>query len=83
MEIDRWIGSCKVRAFPWIDGKSVYVNVQYFAPGQSICKPPVWDRTVYIQNDDAGHRFVFEYTDTLVEAVCRGKIPHRSYVKVG
>jgi hypothetical protein len=42
MELDRWIGSYKVRAFPW-NGKRIYFNVQYYAPGQSIEKPPVWD----------------------------------------
>lgn len=83
MEINRWIGSCKVRAFPWIDGKNIYVNIQYFMPGQSIQRPPAWDRTAYILNNEVGQRFVFEFTSTLVEAFCTGKISHGSYVQIG
>ncbi len=52
MELDRWIGSYKVRSFPWIDGKRIYFNVQYYAPGQSIEKPPVWDKTVYVTDNE-------------------------------
>lgn len=29
-EIDKWIGSYKVRVFPWIDGKRIYFNVQFW-----------------------------------------------------
>lgn len=83
MEIDKWISGCKVRAFPWIDGENIYVNVQYFAPGQSINHPPIWDKTAYIRNDESGQRFVFDFTHTLVESFISGKIPHNSYVKIG
>ena len=41
MDFEKWIGSFKVRVFPWIDGKTFYVNVQCFTPGQSIERPPV------------------------------------------
>ena len=67
--MDKWIGSCKVRAFPWIDGKRIYVNVQYYAPGQSVEKPPVWDRTVYIINNAEGRRLVYDFTHSLVEHI--------------
>lgn len=40
MELDKWIGSCKVRIFPWIDGKRIYCNVRYYRPGQSIEQDP-------------------------------------------
>lgn len=66
VELDRWIGSYKVRAFPWIDGKQIYINVQYYAPGQSIEKPPVWDKTVYVADNEEGRRLVYEFTDSLV-----------------
>ena len=69
MELDRWIGSYKVRAFPWIDGKRIYFNVQYYAPGQSIEKPPVWDRTVYVTDNEEGRRLVYELTDSLVNHI--------------
>lgn len=71
MELDKWIGPYKVRAFPWVDGKHIYFNVQYFAPGQSVEKPPVIDRTVYITDDEAGRRFVFDFTHTCAEYVAR------------
>lgn len=83
MRFEKWEGNCKVVAFPWIDGQNIYVNVQYFRAGQSVMQPPVWDKTAYIKDDEAGRRFVFEFTNTMVEAFCGGKIPDRSYVKVG
>jgi len=69
VELDKWIGSCKVRSFPWIDGKRIYFNVQYYAPGQSIEKPPVWDKTVYITDNIAGRRLVYDFTDSLVNHI--------------
>ena len=74
MEIDKWIAVYKVRAFPWIDGKRIYFNVQYYAPGQSIAKPPAWDKTVYITDNAAGQRLVNEFTHSLVEHVARMQI---------
>ncbi len=76
MEINKWIGSYKVRSFPWIDGKRIYFNVQYYAPGQSIEKPPAWDKTVYITNNEAGQRLVNEFTHSLVEHVAKMEIPN-------
>lgn len=69
MEIDKWIGSYKVRAFPWIDRKRIYFNVQYYAPSQSVEKPPVWDKTVYIIDNGAGRRLVCDFTDSLVNHI--------------
>lgn len=36
MDFEKWVSGYKVRVFPWIDGETFYVNVQYFASGQSI-----------------------------------------------
>ena len=80
MELDLWIGSCKVRAFPWIDGKRVYFNVQYYAPGQSTAKPPVWDKTIYITNNTAGRRLVFDFTHSLVEHISGMQIAEHTEV---
>lgn len=33
MEINNWYSGCLVQAFPWIDGKYIYVNVRRFLPG--------------------------------------------------
>ena len=69
MERDMWIGSCKGRIFPWIDGKRIYCNVRYFRPGQSIKREPVWDKTVYITDNEAGRNLVFNFTHSLVEYI--------------
>ena len=74
MEIDKWVSSYKVRAFPWIDGEQIYFNVQYFAPGQSICKPPAFDKTVYVTDNSEGRRLVYEFTDSLVQYVSKMSI---------
>ena len=69
MELDKWISSYKIRSFPWIDGKRIYFNVQYYSSGQSVEKPPVWDKTVYITDNDAGRRLVYNFTDSLVKHI--------------
>ncbi len=69
MELDKWIGPYKVRSFPWIDGKRIYFNVQYYAPGQSVEKPPVWDKTVYITDNAEGRRLVYDFTHSLVDYI--------------
>ena len=80
--IDDWIEGYKVRAFHWIDGKRIYFNVQYFAPGQSIEKPPVWDKTVYITDNAAGQRLVCEFTHSLTETVAQMIIPSDAEVTI-
>ena len=74
MEIDDWIEGYKVRSFPWVDGKTIYFNVQYFAPGQSITQPPVFDKTVYITDNPAGQRMLRDFLHTLVEYISRMQI---------
>ena len=75
MDIDRWINGYKVRSFPWTDGKTIYFNVQYFAAGQSIEQPPVFDKTVYITDNEAGRNLVYNFTDSLMEYVANMIIP--------
>ena len=74
MEINKWIRQYKVRSFPWINGKEIYLNVQYYAAGQSIERPPVWDKTVYITDNVAGQRLISEFLDSLVEHVANMQI---------
>ena len=77
-EINRWIDGCtKVCAFQWIDGKRIYFNVQRFSPGQSIEKPPMWDKTVYITDNEAGQRLVHELTHSLAEQIGRASCRER------
>ena len=80
MEIDRWIGPYKTRVFPWIGGKRIYVNVQYYLPGQSISKPPVWERTVYVTDNKKGRDVVTNFTDSLVNYISR--MPFNSHKEV-
>jgi hypothetical protein len=69
MDFEKWVGSYKVRAFPWIDGKRIYFNVRYYAPGQSLQQPPKFDKTVYITDNNAGRRLVYDFTDSLVNHI--------------
>lgn len=69
MEIAKWIGLYKIRSFPWMDGKRIYFNVQYYKPGQSVEKAPVWDKTVYITDNTAGRQLVYDFTDSLVHHI--------------
>lgn len=80
MDIDKWINSYKIRVFPWIDNKRIYFNVQYYAPGQSINKPPIWDKTVYITDNPEGRRLIDNFTDSLVEHIAKMQIPDNSEV---
>lgn len=75
MEIDTWICGYKVRSFPWVDRKTIYFNVQYYCSGQSLSKPPAWDKTVYITNDAAGRDMVENFTASLAEHVANMAIP--------
>lgn len=69
MNIDTWIGSCKVRICPWVDGKRIYCNVRYYRSGQSIERDPVWDKTVYIINNERGKNLAYNFTHSLVEYI--------------
>ena len=68
-ELDEWVGGCKVRVFPWIDNERIYVNVQYYAPSQSLERPPAWDKTVFVIDNAAGQRLVFDLTHSLVNHI--------------
>lgn len=75
MEIDSWISGYKVRSFPWIDGKSIYFSVSYYAPGQALSKPPVWEKVVYIVDNEAAKRVIKNFLNTVVENIARMEIP--------
>lgn len=69
MNYDGWIEGYKVRIMPWIDGKTIYCNVQYFLPGQSLSKPPAWDKSVYITDNEKARNVLKDYIHTLVNYV--------------
>lgn len=69
MNISKWVGGYKVQAFQWIDEKSIYFNVQYFAPGQSLQQPPKLDKSVLIADNEQSRRMVCDFTSSLAEYV--------------
>lgn len=71
MEIDKWVSGYKVRSFPWVDGKRIYFNVQYYKPGSSLSRPPAFDKSVFITNNDAGQNLIQNWLYSLVEHVAR------------
>ena len=75
MEIDTWVDGYKVRVFPWIDGKSIYVNIQYYAPGTSLSPPPAMDKSALIVDNAAGQRLVYEFTSTCAAYIAGLPIP--------
>jgi len=82
MEIDKWVGPHKVRVFPWVDGERIYCNVQYYKPGQSIENSPVWDKTVYLTNNDAGRNIVSNFLHSLVEHIANMQISKGTEVTI-
>ena len=82
MELDEWFGPYRVRSFPWIDGKRIYFNVQYYTSGQSISKPPAWDKTVYIVNNEAGQKLINDFTHSLVEYIAQMKVLNNAEVTI-
>lgn len=71
---DMWIDGCKVDISPWLDGKRIYVNVQYYVPGQSIHQSPAWDKTVYVTDNAAGRMVVSDYAHSLVRHIANMQI---------
>lgn len=69
VEMDEWIGCYRVRTFRWIDNEYIYVNVQYFLPGSSICSEPAWDRTVYVTLNEKGIYIVKNMISSLVNKI--------------
>ena len=69
VNIDRWVDGCKVRVFNWVDGKNIYVNIQYFASGSPISRPPLVDRSVLITANENGFNMVENFLSTLVSNI--------------
>ena len=74
MDFERWVGGYKVRVMEWIDGKHIYINVQYFSPGASLQKLPEMDKTVFIVDNEKGRNMVQNYLNTLVNYIARVEI---------
>lgn len=71
-EIDTWIAGCKVRAFDWIDGKSIYMNVRYYAPGQSLERAPAKERSVLIEKTPENEDRIRTHLHSVVDGIVKG-----------
>ena len=72
IDIDAWVAGYKVRGFDWIDGKNIYMNIQYFAPGSSLSKPPAREKSVLIEKTPENEDRIRNYTDSVVRAIMEG-----------
>ena len=66
-----WFSGCRVDCFKWFEGDKWYFNIQYFMPGSSLCKPPAFDRSVFITDNEIGRNVIFNCTESLVDYVKR------------
>lgn len=67
MNIDEWVDSYKVRAFDWIDGRNIFLNVMEYAPGASLSKPPMVDVSVLIPKEQ--EPVMKEFLHTVVSGI--------------
>ena len=72
INIDSWVAGYKVRCFDWVDGKSIYMNCQYFAPGSSLSRPPAREKSVLFERTPENEDRIRNYTDSVVRAVMEG-----------
>jgi hypothetical protein len=82
MEIDEWVGGYKVRAFPWIDGKNIYLSVRYYGPGQSLSQPPAWEKVAYITDNEGGRRAIRSFLHSVVTYIAGLKIPENGHAEI-
>ena len=60
-------GGVYYTAFPWIDkGKSIYVGVEHWNPGQSRNSEPT-HRAALIKNDERGRKLAYELPELCAE----------------
>ena len=84
MDFEKWVDGYKVRVMRWIDGKHIYINVQYFKPGASLQKPPAMEQTAFIVDDEKGRNMVQNYLSTLVNYIARAEVKpgNKMYIRV-
>lgn len=69
MDLEKWVDGYRVHVMNWIDGKSIYINVQYFKPGSSLSQPPAMEKTAYITDNEKGRNMVQNFLSTLVNFI--------------
>ena len=82
MEINDWIEGYKVRSFPWIDGKRIYFNVQYYKHGQSLSQPPAFEKTVYLTDNERGRKLIEERLHSFIIYIARLPIPNGGWANI-
>jgi hypothetical protein len=70
--VEKWVSGYKVTYFPWIDGKRICLNIQYYKPGSSLYQPPAWELTVYLADNDESRDLLENHETSLIESVVRG-----------
>lgn len=68
INIDTWEAGCKVRAFDWIDGKSIYLHMEYFTPGQSLSNP-VREKSVLLEKSEETEYRLKNYLNSIVNGL--------------
>lgn len=81
MYFEGFVDGYFVHTEKWCDG-TIYFNVRYFRPGQSINQPPVFDKSVYITDNDKGRFIVKNYKSTLANYVARMDISPENKVVI-
>lgn len=74
VNIDTWESGCKVRAFDWIDGEHIYMNVQYFRHGCSMSRGPELEKTVLFELAEKNAELLRTMLNSVVNAVMWGGI---------
>ena len=67
MEIDKWVAGYKVRAFDWIDGEHIYMNIAQYAPGASVEKAPAYEKSFLLQKSD--EKMIQDRLDSVVQGL--------------
>lgn len=75
MDFEKWVEGYKVRVSPWVDGKTFYINVQYYAPGSSLSQPPAMEKTAYLTDNENGRNMIQNFLSSLVLHIARMEIP--------
>lgn len=70
MYFEGFVDGYLVHIEEWHDG-TIYFNVRYFKPGQSMSQPPIIDKSVYITDNNKGRYMVQNYKSSLAEYVAR------------
>ena len=80
-EIDTWEAGCKVRFFDWIDGKHIYLHMEYFAPGQSLGSAPTKELSVLLEKTEETEYRLRYFLNSIVNHFMFGALNHERTTK--